>query len=409
MTDVSRPSGSDRPDTPSLEVLQEELGPEFEVRRKLGEGSMAAVYLAVETGLDRPVADKVLRQSSAGNEVARKRFEREARASAALSHPKIVQVYRYGRLRDRTPYLVMRFVKGRTMADRLEAEGRLDLKTAHRTLLEVASALAEAHAHGFIHRDVRPENILWDEEREESLLSDFGIAAIQAPTGEQAGRLTETGVMVGNPRYLSPEQLRDDPLTEVADIYAFGVTGYELVSGRGPFEATTNAEWIRAHLQEEARPLRELRPEVDAALADLLQRCLNKDPRLRPRATDVVRRLRAMGRADARGASVSETSDAPPDLQELLRRRVPQIVLVAVGVGWGLMTLMDQLVDREILADVFYQLTLPFVVAGILASTVVAWFHGERGKQSPTVLEWGLLGTILVIWLSVSAWIVATP
>lgn len=143
-------------EAPTVEELQKALGDDFEVKRLLGDGSMASVYLATEHGLDRPVAVKVLKRSMAESETARARFEREAKASATLSHPKIVQVYRYGRLPDDTPYLVMRYVKGRTMEERIEAEGRMDLSTARQVLKTVASALAAAHKAGIIHRDIRP-------------------------------------------------------------------------------------------------------------------------------------------------------------------------------------------------------------------------------------------------------------
>ena len=405
------PAPSARRDRPTVAELQAALGDDFEVVREIGEGAVAVVFLAKEKGLDRAVAVKVLRGPHARDETTRKRFEREAKSSAALSHPKVVQVYRYGRLPDDTPYLVMRYVKGRTMEERLDAEGHLDLKTARRTLKEVASALAAAHAHGIIHRDVRPANVLWDEEKDEALLSDFGIAALQAPTGEQAGRLTQTGQMIGNPKYLSPEQLQDEPLTELADIYSFGVMGYELVSGKGPYDARTNTQWITAHLRSEPTRLEELRPGVDADVADLLYRCLNKDPKRRPRAADIAKKLQG---ADTAAGAVAGTGGFQPsapveehaDLNELIKRRVPQIVLVALAAGWGMMTLVDQLVDRGVLGDIFYRLTLPFVAAGVSVSTVIAWFHGEEGRQDTSILEWILLSIIGVLWLTVSAWIV---
>ncbi len=408
------PAPADNPgsrhDHPSVEELQAALGAEFDVKRKVGEGTMAAVYLATEKGLDRPVAIKVLRAGSARDETARARFEREAKSSASLSHKSVVQVYRFGRLPDDTPYLVMRYIKGRTMEERIDAEGRLDLTTARKTLSQVASALAAAHSNGIIHRDVRPANVLWDEEHNEALLSDFGIAALQAPTGEQSGRLTQTGQMIGNPKYMSPEQLHDEPLTEMADMYAFGVMGYELISGQGPYVAKTNTQWITAHLRDEPRPLAELRYGVDADLADLLVRCLNKDPKRRPRAADIAQRLSgSAGQAGSASTGTDLNPSAPveghADLQELVKRRVPQIVLIALGVGWGTMTLIDQLVDRGVLGDVLYRLTLPLVACGVAASTVVAWFHGEKGKQDSSVLEWILLSVIGALWIAISIWI----
>jgi len=405
-TSVTPPSEGFLSEAPSAEELQDALGDDFEVHRMLGEGSMAVVYLATERGLDRQVAVKVLKRSHAASETARARFEREARSSASLSHPKIVQVYRFGRLPDDTPYLVMRYVKGRTMEERIEAEGRLDLQMARGILAGVASALAAAHDAGIIHRDIRPANILWDDERREALLTDFGIAALQAPTGEQASRLTTVGQVIGNPRYLSPEQLREDAITEMVDIYAFGILGYELLSGRGPYDGSSNAQIMAAHIQGEPRPLEELRGGAPHDLADLLRRCLNKEPRKRPRATDIVRLLeqRDPGPSGAY-ASMPRPAPDPTDPAELLKRRVPQIVLTTVVAGVGTVGLVGELVDRDVLPQLAFLLSLPFVVAAVAVASVIAWFHGEKGKQTAPALEYTLLAVIGVTWLAVSAWI----
>lgn len=393
-------------DERTLQSLRDALGPDLDVKRGLGRGSMASVYLAKEADLDRLVAVKVLRPGRATDETARRRFEREARAAASLTHPNVVQVHHFGRLPDETPYLVMRFVKGRTMEERLAAEGRLSAELARSVLTDVAAALAAAHARGIVHRDVRPANVLWDEEGEQALLTDFGIAALLETSGEDSTRLTKTGQMLGDPRYLSPEQLRDHDLTELADMYAFGVLGYELLTGEGPYDARTNTEWITAHLNAEPRELRDLRPDVDGGVADLLRRCLNREPKHRPSAADAHRLLSEGGGLAVLGAGVGAGSglDEVADLQQLIKRRVPQIVAVAAASGWALMTLMDQLVDREILPGIAYRLTLPFVAAAVAAATVVAWFHGERGRQRTSVLEWVLLSVIGVIWLTISTW-----
>lgn len=393
-------------EAPSVDELQNALGGDFEVHRMLGEGSMAVVYLATERGLDRQVAVKVLRQSHAASETARARFEREAKSSASLSHPKIVQVYRFGRLPNDTPYLVMRYVKGRTMEERIEAEGRLDLQTVRGTLKGVASALAAAHAAGIIHRDIRPANVLWDDERREALLSDFGIAALQAPTGEQAARLTTIGQVIGNPRYLSPEQLREESITEMVDIYAFGILGYELLSGRGPYDGSNNAQMMAAHLQAEPRPLEDLRGGAPHDLADVLRRCLNKEPRKRPRATDIERILE-QGDPEATGgyASVPRPGQTDPtDVGELVKRRVPQIVAITLAAGAGLIGVVGELTG-DVLPDISLRLTVPFVIAAVLVSTVIAWFHGEKGEQQATALEYTLLGVIGVGWLAATVWI----
>ena len=311
MTEPSPPPESHTTRPNPLERVREALAPGLEVKRELGRGSMATVYLAREAELDRLVAVKVLHSNWAADETARRRFEREARSAASLAHPNVVEVFRFGRLPDETPYLVMRFVKGRTLEERLKAEGRLPVDLTRNVLIGVASALEAAHEHGIVHRDVRPANVLWDEQRDVALLTDFGIAALLDTGGEEVTRLTKTGQMVGDPRYLSPEQLLDEPLTELGDMYSFGVMGYELLTGSGPYDAKTNMQWIRAHLSSEIVPLTELRPDADAALASVLARCLAREPNHRPNAADVVRMLSGEGEiADAGSFATPRGSDA---------------------------------------------------------------------------------------------------
>ncbi|MEX2049378.1 MAG: serine/threonine-protein kinase [Gemmatimonadota bacterium] len=400
-----------QPDTPaeaaddrhSVAALQEGLGADFDVKQRLGKGSMATVYLARERALGRLVAVKVLLPRLARDETARRRFEREAKAAASLAHPHVVEVFRFGRLTDETPYLVMRFVKGRTLEERLAAEGPLPVSLACEVLAGVASALAAAHAQGIVHRDVRPANILWDEERKQALLADFGIAALLATSGEDATRLTKTGQMLGDPRYLSPEQLLDHDLTELADMYAFGVLGYELLTGKGPYEARTNAQWITAHLSGTPKDLKQLRPDVDPVAGALLVRCLNREPKHRPSAATVAAALAVGAGAPQAGArAAAGSAEGAGGLGELIRRRVPQIVLATVAGGWALLEVIETIFDND---SLIFRLGLAFVGSAIVAATVVAWFHGERGKQRTQVLEWILLGAIGVVWASISVWI----
>jgi serine/threonine protein kinase len=291
----------------------------------------------------------------------------------------------------------MQFVKGRTMEERLKAEGRLSVAEAKQVLREVASALAVAHANGFLHRDIRPGNVLWDEEHDRAVLTDFGIAAVLSTGADQNTRLTRTGQLMGELRYLSPEQLNDADLTELADIYLLGVLGYELLCGEGPYEARSTTEWITAHLRHEPRDLRALRPDVDVGTADLLRRCLAKEPKHRPRAVDVVRILEG---ASAQGSGGRE------DVAELLKRRVPQIVGIAVAGSVALIGVVSDLAGDGRLPDTSVDLALTLSAAMVLASAVVSWFHGARGRQSAPVVEYLLLGLIAVAWVVASTWIV---
>jgi serine/threonine-protein kinase len=294
----------------------------------------------------------------------------------------------------------MPYVHGRTAEDLLKAEGKLPVGQATQILREVASALAFAHGKGIVHRDVRPANVLWDEERSRARLTDFGIAAVINLSGTETTRLTKTGQLLGEPMHLSPEQLLDEGISELADMYLFGILGYELLAGRGPYDARTPTEWINAHLNKEPRDLKELRPDAPAELAQLLRRCLAKQPQHRPSAKDVARALEGPA---APGAAVSPGTTSTPgsvDLEELVRRRVPHIVLFTVGFGVVLIGLADA-VD-EYFPDGFKLLVVIFAVAAVLASAVIAWFHGEKGKQRAPAIEYVFLGLITVLWLVVS-------
>lgn len=397
-------SESSDADPQSTGELQQALGDDFEVMRLLGRGSMATVYLAKERALGRLVAVKVLLPGRADDEEARRRFEREAKSSASLVHPNIVQVFRFGRLPDETPYLVMRFVKGRTMEERLKAEGRLPVDQARKVLADVTSALAAAHARGIVHRDVRPANILWDAETGTAHLTDFGIAALLETSGEEATRITKTGQMVGNPRYLSPEQLLDQDLSELSDMYSVGILGYELLTGDGPYEAKTNTQWITAHLTQDPKDLTRMRPDVPPEVAGLLTRCLNREPKHRPSAADAARMLSSEASPAARGGSSIED---PVTIDEVLKRNVPRIVGMAGAAGLGLIGFTATLVEMEVLErDPYFLLTLPLAACGVMAATVTGWFHGEKGPQSSSVIEGLLLSLIGIAWLISSAWII---
>lgn len=397
------PPGTAPPD-PHSEALRATLDSEFEILRPLGKGDTSVVYLARERALGRLVAIKVLRRATAADATVRKRFEREARAAATLSESQdIVGIHRYGTLEDGTPYLILRYVKGRTMRERLEAEGPLAVAEAREILLAVARALETAHAGGIVHRDLRPGNVLWDDERGRALLSDFGIAAVLETSNLDSARLTQTGQRVGNPRYMSPEQLRDEPLTEQADIYGFGVFAFELLTGEGPYAARTNAEHIRAHLSGEPRRLREMRPEVPADMADIVVRCLNREPLHRPTASALVQRLSGSQGTARGGASPDAAAEGDPtDPATLIRRRVPQIVGLAVVAGGGLVGFMSSLYERYEMPRWVFDVTIATAIAGVVASTVIAWFHGEKGPQEPTRKEFALLGLIGAGWLVAS-------
>ena len=277
-------------DPRSIDGLQRALGADFQIERLVGRGSTSTVYEAWERALDRAVAIKILHPALAEDVDALQRFEQEAKAVAALNHPHVARAYRFGRLPDGTPYLVMHLVKGRSMRERLTGEGML-AELAIPVLEDVASALAAAHAIGIVHRDVRPENVLWDEASDRALLVDFGVSALLESAGLKLTSLGPTGSRYGDPKYLSPEQIGGGEATARTDIYCFGVFAYELLTGEGPYGPGSDEELIEAHLHAQPRDLSKIRDDVERNIARVLDRCLDKDPERRPAAADVSQAL----------------------------------------------------------------------------------------------------------------------
>ncbi len=291
------------------ERLRSALAPNLQLVRQIGAGGMARVFLAREPALKRLVAVKVLSAELAALDDARLRFEREAQAVAGLSHPNIVSVHSVGEMADGTPYFVMQHVSGRSLAARLEDEGPFSVADARRSLAEVAAALATAHEQGIVHRDIKPANILHEEATGRSLVTDFGIAAVGPTADVNAMRLTGTGMIIGTPQYMSPEQLLAEPVSEKTDIYSLGLLAHELLVGSSPFRASSPNELIAAHLRDTPERLATRRTDVDPELDAVIARCLEKDAEKRPSADEVARRLSPGG--------VALLEWPPPGLREL--------------------------------------------------------------------------------------------
>jgi serine/threonine protein kinase len=377
---------------------------DLELIRPLGEGRVSHVYLARELELDRAVAVKVLRPELAVDETARLRFEREARLAASINHPNVVSVHRFGRLEDGTPFLVMTYVAGRTLAERLEAAGTLGERETRTLLAQLASALALAHRKGVVHRDVRPANVLIEEETGRYLLADFGIAGVLEESTRESRRLTLTGEVVGEPGYAPPEQLRAEKVTGQADVYSLAMLAYQALAGEAPYRATKGQHWMAAQLGTDPIPLSKLRPGVSPALEALLLRCLAAEPRHRPRAQDVVRQLGEMeSRGPSNGAGSSTATQHSPTeghRSGILRRRVPQIVSVTIVAGATFISLVMGAVDINRLPGVAFEVGLNLVAWAVVASGVLAWFHGEEGPQEMQALEVWILAGLTAGWLA---------
>jgi hypothetical protein len=261
---------------PELASIERILGAQYTVLRPLGRGGMGVVYLARERLLDRLVAIKVLRSDRADDE-ARDRFLQEARTAARLTHPNIVPLLSFGQSEDAVFY-VMGYVDGESLEAQLRRTGRIDSDTASRMLAELAGALDYAHRNGVVHRDIKPDNILLDRVTGRAMLTDFGIAKMT----NAASALTKTGMIVGTPHYMSPEQgAGDRAIDGRSDIYSLGIVAYRMLAGRLPFETTNLQELLAAHAARTPASLSGAAPDLDAALASTIMRCLEKDPQYR--------------------------------------------------------------------------------------------------------------------------------
>lgn len=249
----------------------EQIGPYF-VRERIGQGGMADVYRAYQPSVKREVALKVIPLiASAEYEQFQQRFTQEAEMIAVLEHPHILPVFDHGIAND-ILYLAMRLLRGGTLRELLTREA-ITLNRVSDLLGQVASALGYAHRRGVIHRDLKPSNILLDGEGN-AYLADFGLAKMLGGSSQ----LTVTGSIIGTPAYMSPEQLRGDPINHRSDIYSLGVILYHMVVGRPPFEALTSFSLIYQHVEKEPPPPREFNPAIPPAVESVILQALQKSP-----------------------------------------------------------------------------------------------------------------------------------
>src|SRR6059036_586059 len=266
-----------------LDALRQATLGAYEVLAEVGHGGMATVYLAHDLALDRKVAIKVLEPALLlmGEGMA-ERFKREARTAAALSHPHIIPIYAV-KESERVLYFVMKYVQGRPLDSVIRDVGPLPIPMVQAIVAQVGDALGYAHRHGVIHRDIKSANIMLDEEGW-AVVTDFGIAKVL-----QAEGLTMTGVTVGTPTYMSPEQCETREVTGASDQYSLGIVAYEMLTGTLPFQDDSIMSVMYAHFNQPPRPVTELRPDCPPNLADAVMRMLEKEPARRwPNMDDVV-------------------------------------------------------------------------------------------------------------------------
>src|SRR2546426_3278596 len=279
-----------------IELVREQLKEESEIVEELGRGGMAIVFKARERQLERDVAIKVLPFSLSFDKEFVERFQREARTSAKLEHPNIIPIYRVGKS-GRIIYFVMKFLRGKPLSSILVARGSLPPAEIKKILAEVGRALAYAHKKEIVHRDIKPDNIMFDEHGH-AVVTDFGIA--KAASG---GKLTGTGMSIGTPHYMSPEQAKAQPLDGRSDIYSLGVVAYQCLTGSVPFDGEDSFSIGYKHIMEEI-PAPPLENPEKRQLFEIIRKMMAKSPAQRfQNAEELVSVLEG-------GRSVSFTTDA---------------------------------------------------------------------------------------------------
>lgn len=311
---------------------------DFKILRKLGQGGMATVYLAEQVSLKREAAIKVMHNELMSDETHVRRFEREAKAAAGLTHPNIVQVYMTGDY-EGTHYIAQEYVRGINLRQYLARNAPPDGALILRIMRQVTAALNAAAEKGIVHRDIKPENIMITS-RKLIKVADFGLAQI-AQTEERVD-LTQVGTTMGTPLYMSPEQVHGKSLDQRSDIYSLGVTCYHLIAGRPPFQGETALSIAVKHLNESAPSLAKRRPDLPVELCELVHRMMEKDPNKRPaNAAELMQEIKKIpeqssGRAGKKWAALIPFQGNRGYQKQLLAFVVAFVCLggVAAAIGW---------------------------------------------------------------------------
>ena len=270
-----------------MDLVGRKLG-NYEIIDEIGRGGMAVVYRAYQRSLNRHVAIKVLAPQLSVDQQFVERFQREARAAAGLRHPHVVVIHDVAQEQG-IYYIVMEYLEGRSLKELIQAEQSLSPERATRIVEQVASALDYAHEQGFVHRDIKPANIIVDK-NDHVTLTDFGIAKAASETQH----LTRTGMLIGTPEYMSPEQAEGGTVDHRTDLYALGVVLYQMLTGRAPFHSTTPHATLHAVIYEPPPPVRQLRPSLSPAIESVVMRSISKQPASRYQSgSDMVAALRA--------------------------------------------------------------------------------------------------------------------
>ena len=322
MTELSTDTSAD------VLALERAVAGRYALDRELGRGGMGIVLLARDLSLDRLVALKLLPALLAAQPLLRERFLREARTAAGLSHPHIVPIHAVEE-HDGIAFIVMAYVDGETLADRVRRTGPLPPHEVTRILREVAWALAYAHGRGIVHRDIKPDNIMIERGSGRALVTDFGIARARSGPGV-TDRLTLEGQLLGTAAFMSPEQGAGEHVDGRSDLYSLGGVGFYALTARAPFEATTLEALLVARFTRAAPAVASIRPDVPTALAATIDRCLAREPHDRFASGEAV------AEALSEGTGVAGTQEVAPPVRSFLRNAEQTLWLASLVVVFTL-------------------------------------------------------------------------
>lgn len=379
MADVSGPDETTGGESPSIDAaeFQKVLPSRYKVLKILGQGGAGVVYKAEDTMLDKLVAIKTLRRAATPNEALR--FQREAQLAGALNHPNVMSVLDFGMTESNDPYLVMSFVKGESLAQRLERKGLLPRGEALNLFLQIAKGLSHAHKHSIIHRDIKPSNVMLVKTKESIVaqIVDFGLAK----TVHEDQRLTAPGAGIGTPTYMSPEQIRGEEVDNRTDIYSFGCLMFKVLMGRPPYQGRTAIDTISMHLNDEPPSMKDSRGEPPSEVLQMLVlNCLAKDADDRYQTVDeIIDVLKAeIDLSNAQNVPLTLSDETPVSgLRPLSKREITvagSFLCLALLIGFISMMIVKQTDSNKSVPQ-----------AGALSSSPLTGAHIEGEKPSAGV------------------------
>lgn len=334
---------------------------EFLLLRKLGSGGMGEVYLAQQVSLKRQVALKVLREDLMADETAGKRFAVEAEAAAKLTHANIVQIYAYGQA-DGMSYMALEYVQGMNLRDYVAKKGPVNPRFAMKVMEQVAAALHHAADAGIVHRDIKPDNILLTRKGEVKV-ADFGLARLRV---DKPVNLTQTGVTMGTPLYMSPEQVEGKQLDPRSDLYSFGVTCYYMLSGQPPYRGETALAIAVQHIKGEPEPIEKLRPDLPADLCRIVQKLMAKHPDQRYQTgRQVVRDLQKL-----KGELAASAQD-----DEAIEQKAKQAASTVVPVEPARASILKRTFRLETMRRYMVWWFAATLLLGLLAGAGYGWYR----------------------------------